>query len=146
VTTPNAQDLQKTRGRSSLATERAHSISTGRRRSSAGLIDARLQVVPLLVHPRARGVPRRRRRHLERACSRPNGWLFEIYDGGWLAEQTARPGVLLAMNPGVREFLVTGDDDCVSVLALSPYGFRCGGLRLAIPTHTGSRSLAPQPC
>ncbi|MGO9713652.1 MAG: hypothetical protein ACLQBL_32660 [Polyangiaceae bacterium] len=52
-------------------------------------------------------------------CSRPNGWLFEVHQGGWLAEELAHPGVLV-MNTGLREFLVTGDDDCVNVLALVP--------------------------
>jgi hypothetical protein len=63
-------------------------------------------------------------------CSRPNGWLFEVFQGGWLAEELARPGVLV-MNVGLREFLVTGDDDCVNVLALAPP---------SVTVHRGSSS------
>jgi hypothetical protein len=53
-------------------------------------------------------------------CSRANGWLFEVREGGWLSEQVGSAGNLIdAMNPRLREFLVTGDDDCVSVLSLT---------------------------
>jgi hypothetical protein len=52
-------------------------------------------------------------------CSRPNGWLFEVHEGGWLADEIARPGILV-MNRGLREFLVTGEYDCVNILSLSP--------------------------
>lgn len=55
------------------------------------------------------------------ACSAPNGGLFEIYQGGWLAQELARPGSLIGpMNMKALEYLVTGVDDCVSVLTQSP--------------------------
>jgi hypothetical protein len=51
-------------------------------------------------------------------CSTPNGWLFEIASGGWLDQESQREGFMMrAMNENVREFFVTGEDDCVNVLA-----------------------------
>jgi hypothetical protein len=53
-------------------------------------------------------------------CSRANGWIFEVHERGWRSEESARPGTIIgAMNPGLREFLVTGECDCVSVLSLA---------------------------
>lgn len=50
--------------------------------------------------------------------SRQNGWLFEVSAGGWKELEASRAGsVLLKDNPDIREFLITGDDDCVSILA-----------------------------
>ena len=52
-------------------------------------------------------------------CSTPNGWLFEVATGGWLSQEAERPGSLVAHTiQGVREFLITGEDDCVSVLSV----------------------------
>jgi hypothetical protein len=51
-------------------------------------------------------------------CSTPNGWLFEVQSGGWLSQERERDGsCIAAMNPEAKEYLVTGDDDCVSVLS-----------------------------
>ena len=53
------------------------------------------------------------------ACSK--GWLYEIQDGGWLSQEIQRSGSLIGdMTPGLREFIVTGCDDCVSVLGYEP--------------------------
>jgi hypothetical protein len=53
-------------------------------------------------------------------CSTPNGWLFEVTDGGWLKQELERPGSLVArIHKELREFLIAGEDDCVSVLSLS---------------------------
>jgi hypothetical protein len=51
------------------------------------------------------------------ACSRPNGWLFRVYEGGWLEQEARRPDFLLGDIKSIREYLVTGIDDCVNVLA-----------------------------
>ena len=51
-------------------------------------------------------------------CSTPNGWLFEIDTGGWLSQERERHGSCIgAMYPEAKEYLVTGEDDCVSVLS-----------------------------
>jgi hypothetical protein len=53
------------------------------------------------------------------ACSSNRGWIFEIQGGGWLAQELGRPASLVAhMNPGLREYLVAGTDDCVSIMAV----------------------------
>jgi hypothetical protein len=50
-------------------------------------------------------------------CSTPNGWLFEISAGGWLSQELARPGSLMSTyGTNAREFLVTGENECVSVI------------------------------
>lgn len=50
-------------------------------------------------------------------CSTPNGGLFEIIVGGWLSQEANREGSLIsAMNPEAKEYLITGGDDCVSVI------------------------------
>lgn len=55
------------------------------------------------------------------ACSTPRGWIFEIHEGGWLAQERARIGGGVGLHfGGLREFLVTGDNDCVSVLSIDP--------------------------
>jgi hypothetical protein len=50
-------------------------------------------------------------------CSTPNGWLFEILAGGWLSQELARPGNLMGtLGTDLREYLVTGENECVSVI------------------------------
>lgn len=52
-------------------------------------------------------------------CSSHNGWLFEVLGNGWLSQELCRPGSLVThMNRGLREFLVAGVNDCVSVLSV----------------------------
>ena len=55
------------------------------------------------------------------ACASPHGsGLFEIHDGGWLHQESMRKGFLSAtVWPALREFLVTGADDCASVLSVN---------------------------
>jgi hypothetical protein len=52
--------------------------------------------------------------------SEPNGWLYEVEEGGWLELETHRP---LFCSPDVharlREFLLV-DEMCISVLAVEP--------------------------
>ena len=50
-------------------------------------------------------------------CSTPNGWLFEITGGGWLSQEATRAGSLItAMTPDAKEYLVAGEEACVSVI------------------------------
>lgn len=51
-------------------------------------------------------------------CSTANGWLFEILSGGWLDQESQRDGFIMrVMNEKVTEYFVTGEEDCVNVLA-----------------------------
>lgn len=53
-------------------------------------------------------------------CSSAAGGIFEVHDGGWLAQETERKGFISASSrPTLREFMVTGPDDCVGVLAFN---------------------------
>ncbi len=50
-------------------------------------------------------------------CSKPSGWLFEITTGGWLSQEASREaGFFVRMNPEVKAYLISGEDDCVSVI------------------------------
>ena len=51
------------------------------------------------------------------ACSRPNGWLFGITKGGWLDSESSRPGFIREKYSAVQEYLVTGDNERVSILS-----------------------------
>ena len=54
------------------------------------------------------------------ACSLPNGWVYSIRSGGWLSQESVRPGSCVGLfYPGVHEYLVAGFTDCVSVLCTS---------------------------
>jgi hypothetical protein len=51
-------------------------------------------------------------------CSSQNGWLFEIFSGGWLSQEKDRPGSFVAdMNPMAQEYFISGVDDCVSIIS-----------------------------
>ena len=53
-----------------------------------------------------------------RSFTSRGGWLFEIHSGGWLSEEMARPGCLIGVRqPLPLEFLVLGQDACVSLLS-----------------------------
>ena len=53
-------------------------------------------------------------------CSSPNGWLYEITEGGWLSQELERPGSITARTiAGLREFFIAGVDDCVNILSLT---------------------------
>jgi hypothetical protein len=52
-------------------------------------------------------------------AGRSNGWLWRVEEGGWLEQEAQRSGFLREMTPGV-EYLVLGDDDCVSVISPAP--------------------------
>jgi hypothetical protein len=50
-------------------------------------------------------------------CSTPNGWLFEICSGGWRSLEESRAEFLApALLGPLKEYLVAGEDECVSVL------------------------------
>jgi len=54
-------------------------------------------------------------------CSTPNGWMFEVQSGGWLSQERERDGSCIeCWNPDAKEFIVTGEDDCVSVICVDP--------------------------
>ena len=50
-------------------------------------------------------------------------WLFEINEGGWLDHEATRAG-FISKDLGLREFLVRGHDDCVSVICAEPPAVR----------------------
>jgi hypothetical protein len=54
-------------------------------------------------------------------CSAQNGGLFEILDGGWLAQENTRNSFLTGnMMPQLKEYLVTGPNDCLNIFSLGP--------------------------
>lgn len=56
------------------------------------------------------------------ACSSPSGaGVFEVHEGGWLNQEGMRNGFVSAVSrPSLREFLITGQHDCVGVFAFEP--------------------------
>lgn len=55
--------------------------------------------------------------------SEPNGWLYEVEEGGWLELESQRPSFTsLEVCVGLREYLVV-DEKCVSVLTAQPPEF-----------------------
>lgn len=46
-----------------------------------------------------------------------NGWLYEVSSGGWHELESRRDGFITQHTDGVKEYLVVGTNDCVSVLA-----------------------------
>lgn len=54
-------------------------------------------------------------------CSaRTGSGVFEVHDGGWLTQERSRQGFISGTTrQSLREFLVTGPDDCVGVLAFN---------------------------
>lgn len=51
-------------------------------------------------------------------CSLKSGWIFEVLDGGWKALELRRAHFLSArIYENLREFLIVGLNDCVSVLS-----------------------------
>ena len=45
-----------------------------------------------------------------------NGWLYEVISGGWHDLESKRYGYLSKDTRDVQEYLVAGENDCVSVL------------------------------
>ena len=50
-------------------------------------------------------------------ADRPQGWLWEIASGGWKSLESQRSGFISGQDPAIREFLVCGLVDCLSVLS-----------------------------
>jgi hypothetical protein len=50
-------------------------------------------------------------------CGSQEDWIFHIIEGGWFEQEAQRPGFIRRDVKTIREYLVTGADDCVSVLA-----------------------------
>ena len=48
--------------------------------------------------------------------TRPAGWIWKVHGGGWRDLETSRSG-FLSGDRDYAEFLVLGNDDCVSVFA-----------------------------
>ena len=58
--------------------------------------------------------------------SRPNGWLWQVLDGGWIALESQRARFWGTDHPRpVLEFMVA-DDQCVFVMTMTPPRFVCG--------------------
>lgn len=49
-------------------------------------------------------------------CSLAEGWLFEVTSGGWNSLELTRPAFLSGRQNWVREYLIIGLNECVSVL------------------------------
>jgi len=55
------------------------------------------------------------------ACSTPAGRVFRIHSGGWRDQEAQRGGFLMQhTQPGIPEYFVTGDNECVSVFSHEP--------------------------
>jgi hypothetical protein len=49
-------------------------------------------------------------------CSLRDGWLFEVTANGWKALELSRPTFFSGRQTWVREYLIIGRNECVSVL------------------------------
>lgn len=49
-----------------------------------------------------------------------DGWLFQISAGGWYDLESKRNGFVSQHHPDVREYLIIGVNQCVSVLSVEP--------------------------
>lgn len=49
-------------------------------------------------------------------CSLTSGWFFEVKTGGWKALELTRSHFLSGRHEWVKEYLVVGRNECVSVL------------------------------
>jgi hypothetical protein len=47
-----------------------------------------------------------------------NNWLVQIHDAGWYSQEKSRDG-FLSGSDNVKEFLVKGQNDCVSILDIN---------------------------
>ena len=48
--------------------------------------------------------------------TRAEGWLWSVEDGGWLSQESHRSGFISCLGDRCREFLVAGQNECVSVI------------------------------
>lgn len=49
-----------------------------------------------------------------------DGWLFQISSGGWYDIESKRNGFVSQHHSDVREYLILGVNECVSVLSVEP--------------------------
>lgn len=49
-----------------------------------------------------------------------DGWLFQISSGGWYDLESKRNGFVSQYHSDVREYLIIGVNECVSVLSVEP--------------------------
>lgn len=49
-----------------------------------------------------------------------DGWLFQISSGGWYDLESKRNGFVSQHHSDVREYLIIGVNECVSVLSVEP--------------------------
>ncbi|WP_020408287.1 hypothetical protein [Hahella ganghwensis] len=52
-----------------------------------------------------------------------DGWLYEIVSGGWLDLESKRSGFMSQHLNGIREYLIVGISECISVLTTTPPTF-----------------------
>lgn len=50
-------------------------------------------------------------------CTLVDGWLFEVRSGGWKDLELQRPTFISGQNEWVKEYLIVGLNECVSVLS-----------------------------
>lgn len=51
-------------------------------------------------------------------CSSRSGhWIWEIQEGGWIALESTRPGFVGKKYKQATEYLITGQNECVSVIS-----------------------------
>jgi len=51
-------------------------------------------------------------------CSWFHGkWLWEVHEGGWFELESTRPGFVGEKYKGATEYLLVGDNECVSVIS-----------------------------
>lgn len=53
-------------------------------------------------------------------CNLKDGWLFEVTEGGWNSLELTRAAYVSGRLYQIREFLITGFNECVSVLTQEP--------------------------
>jgi hypothetical protein len=51
------------------------------------------------------------------SCGLPNGWLYEVFSGGWRALESSREGFTSKRVAFHREFFLVTRDRCISVIA-----------------------------
>ncbi|WP_019143329.1 hypothetical protein [Noviherbaspirillum massiliense] len=50
-------------------------------------------------------------------CGKKDDWIFHVKQGGWFDLEAQRTGFVRGDIKAIKEYLITGTDDCVSVLA-----------------------------
>lgn len=50
-------------------------------------------------------------------CSSQHGWLWEIHEGGWFDLESGRSGFVGEKYKDASEYLLTTDNECVSVIS-----------------------------